>query len=54
MAAIIFPRVITRGKMIAAMFLQSAHAMGLALHPIQPVTEPAQGAIRLALQTSEV
>jgi len=46
--------VITRGKMIAAMFLQSAHAMGLALHPIQPVTEPAQGAIRLALQTSEV
>jgi N-acetylglucosamine kinase-like BadF-type ATPase len=46
--------VITRGKVIAAMFRQSAHAMGLALHPIQPVIEPAQGAIRLALQTSEV
>jgi len=46
--------VITRGKMIAAMFLESAHAMGLALHPIQPVLEPAQGAIRLAIQTSEV
>ncbi|MEK7442283.1 MAG: BadF/BadG/BcrA/BcrD ATPase family protein [Chloroflexota bacterium] len=40
--------VITRGKMIAAMFRESAHAMGLALHPIQPVIEPAQGAIRLA------
>ncbi|MBI5053317.1 MAG: hypothetical protein HZB52_08630 [Chloroflexi bacterium] len=40
--------VITRGKIIAAMFRQSAHAMGLALHPIQPVIEPAQGAIRLA------
>jgi len=46
--------VITRGKIIAAMFRQSAHAMGLALHPIQPVLEPAQGAIRLAIQTSEV
>ena len=41
--------VITRGKMIATMFRESAHAMGLALHPIQPVIEPAQGAIRLAI-----
>ncbi len=41
--------VITRGKMIAVMFRESAHAMGLALHPIQPVIEPAQGAIRLAI-----
>ncbi len=45
---------ITRGKMIAVMFRESAHAIGLALHPIQPVLEPARGAIRLALQTSEV
>ncbi len=40
--------VIVKGQNIQRMFVQEAAAMGLALDPVTPVTEPAQGAVRLA------
>ena len=40
--------VIVKGQFIARMFLDAATAMGLHLDPVTPVTEPAQGALRLA------
>ena len=40
--------VIVKGQFIARMFLDAAAALGLHLDPVTPVTEPAQGALRLA------
>ncbi len=40
--------VIVKGQIMCARFLGSAAALGLRLDPITPVTEPAQGALRLA------
>ncbi len=40
--------VIVRGQVVRTAFLAAAEALGLRLDPITPVTEPAQGAIRLA------
>ncbi len=45
--------VIVKGQMIARLFLDSATALGLQLDPVQPVTEPAQGAVRLARQIAD-
>jgi N-acetylglucosamine kinase-like BadF-type ATPase len=39
---------IVKGRAVRAAFLAAADAQGLRLDPITPVTEPAQGAIRLA------
>ena len=40
--------VIIRGQVVRTAFLTAAEALGVRLDPITPVTEPAQGAIRLA------
>jgi N-acetylglucosamine kinase-like BadF-type ATPase len=40
--------VIVKGQFVARMFLDAATALGLHLDPVTPVTEPAQGALRLA------
>ena len=40
--------VIVKGQFIARTFLDAAVALGLRLDPVTPVTEPAQGALRLA------
>jgi len=39
---------IVKGQQVRAAFLAAVEALGLRLDPITPVTEPAQGAIRLA------
>ena len=41
--------VIIRGQVVRTAFLTAAEALGVRLDPITPVTEPAQGAIRLAV-----
>jgi N-acetylmuramic acid 6-phosphate etherase len=40
--------VIVKGQNIRQMFLDAAKTLGLQLDPVTPVTEPAQGAVRLA------
>ena len=40
--------VIVKGQQVRAAFLAAVDALGLRLGPITPVTEPAQGAVRLA------
>lgn len=43
--------VIVKGQNIRRMFLDAARKLGLQLDPVTPVTEPAQGAVRLARQS---
>ena len=43
---------ILKGQIVRQMFLESAQAMGLALDPVTPVTEPAEGALRLAREAA--
>jgi N-acetylmuramic acid 6-phosphate etherase len=40
--------VLVKGRNVRRLFLEEAAAMGLQLDPVTPVTEPAQGAVRLA------
>ena len=42
--------VIVKGRFIGRAFVESAVVLGLHLDPVTPVTEPAQGALRLARQ----
>jgi N-acetylglucosamine kinase-like BadF-type ATPase len=39
---------IVKGRIVRQMFLESAASLGLRLDPVTPVSEPAQGAVRLA------
>jgi len=43
--------VIVKGRFIGQMFREAATAFGLRLDPVTPVTEPAQGAVRLARES---
>ena len=43
--------VIVKGNYIGQMFMEAATAFGLQLDPVMPVTEPAQGALRLARES---
>ena len=43
--------VIVKGSFIGQMFMEAATAFGLQLDPVMPVTEPAQGALRLARES---
>jgi len=45
--------VIVKGQLIGKMFLDSASALGLHLEPVTLVTEPAQGALRLARKLAQ-
>jgi N-acetylmuramic acid 6-phosphate etherase len=39
---------IVKGQVVRQLLLESAQSMGLTLNPVTPVTEPAEGALRLA------
>ena len=42
---------IVKGRVVRQMFLESAASLGLHLDPVTPVSEPAQGAVRLARES---
>jgi hypothetical protein len=39
---------LVKGRIVRQMFLEAATSLGLHLDPVTPVSEPAQGAVRLA------